>query len=766
MGTAGTIKTTIQVYDAMTPALRSMIRATNIMISSLERMQRSSAQSFDTRALKAARSEMVNAESSLKQIDEAIKRSANSQKQLNNNVRAGDSNMKGLVNSVRNLAAAYVGIRGVAAAGREADEYVSTSTRLELINDGLRTQAELQNQIFAAAHRSRAEYSSMAQTTAKLGLLAGDAFKNNSELIYFAETMQKAFKVSGASTSESANAMYQLTQAMASGRLQGDEYRSIIENAPMLAKSIENYMLAAGYEGTLKDWASESLLTADVIKASLFAAADDINAKFETLPNTFGGVFSQIKGIAVNAMGGAFTSINDALNEAVSGDFYAKVMEKFHGLSLGVMNIVSKIKQVAVLAGPAISQIASYFTPVIQQVFSVNGLFGALMNTVTRLVRNSGVQRFFAGIAKSAKAVVQGLEFVINTVGYMVEAFSGFLPIAGEALVMFTVIKIATAALTPVVTAAFTAVGALTGKYISMTAAAISAKAAQDALNASILANPYAMVAAAVATLITLYGQLASSIQEVNRLAGAAADITVGGYTKADRDMAGRMGITNSDAKMINDLVQDSNEQVEGLRNKIAENDKWLNDYNNGNLSAAKAAGLSGEIFHRTSGSDINLGALYQAEMGTNYLSGLKDEAKRRAAENEQMKENIKYIQIETASDAADMLHQGQEFKNRLNAIEDYQLDPGAFEIPVLDGIKKDTGKMADSMEVTEENLQYLRDIADRDTINRFTTAEIHVDMTNNNSITNTNDVDGIVTSLEIALEERLNAVAEGSYSF
>ena len=764
MGTAGTIKTTIQVYDAMTPALRSMIRATNIMISSLERMQRSSAQSFDTRALKAARSEMVNAESSLKQIDEAIKRSANSQKQLNNNVKAGDSGMKSLVNSVRNLAAAYVGIRGVAAAGREADEYVSTSTRLELINDGLRTQAELQNQIFAAAHRSRAEYSSMAQTTAKLGLLAGDAFKNNSELIYFAETMQKAFKVSGASTSESANAMYQLTQAMASGRLQGDEYRSIIENAPMLAKSIENYMLAAGYEGTLKDWASESLLTAEVVKASLFAAADDINAKYETLPNTFGGVFSQIKGIAVNAMGGAFTSMNDALNEAVSGDFYAKVMEKFHGLSLGVMNIVSKIKQFAVLAGPSISQIASYFTPVIQQVFSVNGLFGTLMNTVMRLVRNSGVQRFFAGIAKSAKAVVQGLEFVINTVGHMVEAFSGFLPIAGEALVMFTVIKIATAALTPVVTAAFTAVGALTGKYISMTAAAISAKAAQDALNASILANPYAMVAAAVATLITLYGQLASSIQEVNRLAGAAADITVGGYTKADRDMAGRMGITNSDAKMINDLIQDSNEQVEGLRNKIAANDKLINSYKSGTLTVVEAAKLAGNI--AGAGGGIDMGALYRAESGIDFRSGLDKQIQALEADNERMKENVTYILTTTASDAADMLHQGQEFKNRLNAIEDYQLDPGAFEIPVLDGIKNDTGKMANSMEITEENLQYLRDIADRDTINRFTTAEIHVDMTNNNSITNTNDVDGIVTSLEIALEERLNAVAEGSYSF
>lgn len=764
MGTAGTIKTTIQVYDAMTPALRSMIRATNIMISSFERMQRSSAQSFDTRALKAARAEMVNAESSLKQIDEAIKRSANSQKQLNNNVRAGDSGMKSLVNSVRNLAAAYVGIRGVAAVGREADEYVSTSTRLELINDGLRTQAELQNQIFAAAHRSRAEYSSMAQTTAKLGLLAGDAFRNNDELIYFAETMQKAFKVSGASTSESANAMYQLTQAMASGRLQGDEYRSIIENAPMLAKSIENYMLAAGYEGTLKDWASESLLTAEVVKASLFAAADDINAKFETLPNTFGGVFSQIKGIAVNAMGGAFTSMNDALNEAVSGDFYAKVMEKFHGLSLGVMNIVSKIKQVAVLAGPAISQIASYFTPVIQQVFSVNGLFGTLMNTVTRLARNSGVQRFFAGIAKSAKAVVQGLEFVINTVGYMVEAFSGFLPIAGEALVMFTVIKIATAALTPVVTAAFTAVGALTGKYISMTAAAISAKAAQDALNASILANPYAMVAAAVATLITLYGQLASSIQEVNRLAGAAADITVGGYTRADRDMAERLGITNSDAKMINDLVQDSNEQVEDLRNKIAANDKLIDSYKSGTLTAVEAAKLAGNI--AGAGGGIDMGALYRAELGIDFRSGLDKQIQALEAENERMKENVTYILTTTASDAADMLHQGQEFKNRLNAIEDYQLDPGAFEIPVLDGIKNDTGKISKSLEVSEENLQYLRDIADRDTINRFTTAEIHVDMTNNNSITNTNDVDGIVTSLEIALEERLNAVAEGSYSF
>lgn len=752
MGTAGTIKTTIQVYDAMTPALRSMIRATNIMISSFERMQRSSAQSFDTRALKAARAEMVNAESSLKQIDEAIKRSANSQKQLNNNVRAGDSGMKSLVNSVRNLAAAYVGIRGVAAVGREADEYVSTSTRLELINDGLRTQAELQNQIFAAAHRSRAEYSSMAQTTAKLGLLAGDAFRNNDELIYFAETMQKAFKVSGASTSESANAMYQLTQAMASGRLQGDEYRSIIENAPMLAKSIENYMLAAGYEGTLKDWASESLLTAEVVKASLFAAADDINAKYETLPNTFGGVFSQIKGIAVNAMGGAFTSMNDALNEAVSGDFYAKVMEKFHGLSLGVMNIVSKIKQVAVLAGPSISQIASYFTPVIQQVFSVNGLFGTLMNTVTRLARNRNIQRFFASLAEGAKSVARGIEFIIESVAGLAEIFGGALPIFGKVITFLTMFHIVNSVIAPAIMGVANAAIAATGAYTKFTAATVAADAANKSLNATLAATPWGAVAAAVSSLIVLVWQLYDGIKAVNEVSAIAAGtgaLTV--YSSDVREYAKKHDISLSAAQSVLDVMADSESMIAAERKKIDETKKAQEDLLESmrNYTPTDVDKRQEELFGR------------QGTITNQWLNENKDYNE----DLETSKNNIKDIQISTTKQVQDIVNSDRNSRLTLDSIQNHTptyTDYGG----IINGIKNDTGKMSKSLEVSEENLQYLRDIADRDTINRFTTAEIHVDMTNNNSITNTNDVDGIVTSLEIALEERLNAVAEGSYSF
>ncbi|SNX53041.1 tape measure protein [Thermoanaerobacterium sp. RBIITD] len=155
----------------------------------------------------------------------------------------------------------------------------------------LQTTAELQDKIFALAQRARTSYQATADVISKLGLLAGDAFKSNDEMIAFSELMQKAFTVSGASIQEQTAAMYQLTQAMAAGRLQGDEFRSIMENAPMLVQAIEDYMHnVMGVEGTLKDMSAEGLITADVIKNAMFSAADDIENKFKEMPMTFGQI--------------------------------------------------------------------------------------------------------------------------------------------------------------------------------------------------------------------------------------------------------------------------------------------------------------------------------------------------------------------------------------------------------------------------------------------------------------------------------------------
>lgn len=235
--------------------------------------------------------------------------------------------------------------RGVGKVMEYSDKLTLTKSRLNLMNDGLQTTEELQNKIFAAAQRSRGSYEDMAQSVAKLGLLAGDAFKNNDEMIAFSEMMNKSFKVSGAGPQEISSATYQLTQAMAAGKLQGDEFRSIMENAPMLADAIAKY--TGKSKGELKEMSSEGLITADIIKNALFTAADDINAKYEEMPKTFGDAMTNIKNTAAMELQPVADKISELLNS-----------ERFQSALNGILTGIKIFSQVAV---GAISVIAWIF---------------------------------------------------------------------------------------------------------------------------------------------------------------------------------------------------------------------------------------------------------------------------------------------------------------------------------------------------------------------------------------------------------------------
>lgn len=209
----------------------------------------------------------------------------------------------------------YIGAAGAAFSLSKlvglSDTLAGNKARLELIVDDGGSVDELNKKIYASAMRARASYTDTAATISKLGLLAGNAFNSNDEMIAFTELMNKNFTIGGASTQEQSSAMYQLTQAMASGRLQGDEYRSIIENAPLLAKAIEDYMRnVQGAEGAMKDWSSEGLLTADVIKAALFSTADEVETRFARIPMTWGQVWTMASNIAIRALNPLLSAIN------------------------------------------------------------------------------------------------------------------------------------------------------------------------------------------------------------------------------------------------------------------------------------------------------------------------------------------------------------------------------------------------------------------------------------------------------------------------
>lgn len=230
-----------------------------------------------------------------------------------NNVEEGFSKWQTNVIAINQaLQLAQTIAKGIGSALNYADDLTLTKARIDLINDGQRTTAELQQDIYQAAQRSRGSYDDMAKSVAKLGMLAGDAFKNNDEMIAFTELMNKSFTVSGASESEKSAAMYQLTQAMSSGMLQGDELRSIRENAPMFYQAIAEYTGKSTAE--LKEMGANGEITADIMKNALFAAGDDIEAKMEQMPKTFGNAMTNIKNSAAYYLQPVADRISEMLN--------------------------------------------------------------------------------------------------------------------------------------------------------------------------------------------------------------------------------------------------------------------------------------------------------------------------------------------------------------------------------------------------------------------------------------------------------------------
>jgi len=230
-------------------------------------------------------------------------------------------------NGLGKLVKTFISLAAVKKGIEIIDNFANTAARLNLINDGLQDQVELQDKIFAAAKRSRGAYTAMANAVAKMGLLAKDAFSSNDELIAFTELVQKSFKISGADPSEQAGAMRQLSQAMASGRLQGDELVSIMENAPMIYEAIAKYMGLS--KGELKKLSSEGAITANIIKNAIFDSAKDINKAFENMPMTFGDIWNKIKNGALQAFSPVIERINKLINTEKFQQFVTKLISGF-----------------------------------------------------------------------------------------------------------------------------------------------------------------------------------------------------------------------------------------------------------------------------------------------------------------------------------------------------------------------------------------------------------------------------------------------------
>ena len=250
--------------------------------------------------------------------------------------------------TLKNLVRGVVGLATLKKAMGAVDAYTNSGARLNMITSTSEESATLKSDIFAAARRSRGGYNEMAGAVAKLRMLAGDSFGSNQEAVGFAELLTKSLKVSGAGKAEQDSAFLQLTQAMAAGRLQGDEFRSVMENAPMVADAIAQYMGKS--KGELKELSSQGLITADIIKNAMFQAAGDIEGKFNTMPKTFGDVGTMMVNSFLETFGSGFEKVNGMLNSSSFG----QILDGWNaGLSF-VSGGFNKLVNAIVAGGPIV----------------------------------------------------------------------------------------------------------------------------------------------------------------------------------------------------------------------------------------------------------------------------------------------------------------------------------------------------------------------------------------------------------------------------
>ena len=397
--------------------------------------------------------------------------------------------------AVTGVGLAATAVKDVAtAAAQTADQLTSVRSRINLINDGTQTTAEIMDKVFDAAQRSRGSYVDMADSVAKLNMLAKDAFSSNDEAIMFVEQLNKQFKISGASIEESSAAMYQLTQAMAAGKLQGDEFHSIMENAPMLAQSIAQEMGLT--VGQLKDMSSQGLITADIIKEALFNSAEETNAKFAEIPMTFAEVGQSIQ----NEMLLAFQPVLEQLSAIPqNGDFQAFVL----GVGVAIRAMAATASASISIIGAAFNGLKAIITVISQTIRSFTSLFITTMPRVSAAVL-AVVVAFTTYRAAMALCGTQTAALTVKTVALKTAQLASTVATKAYGVAM-TAVRVAIQGTILTVGALTMGTAALKSLFLALRSSTLTAATAQRVLNLVMRANPIGILISVIMTLVTVF---------------------------------------------------------------------------------------------------------------------------------------------------------------------------------------------------------------------------------------------------------------------
>ena len=629
-----TIRSQMVLNDGMTSVLRKISGALTTTLDAFEQMQRASGQSINSAQFAAARSQLVGANTELDKLAD--------------NFQKAGSKADGLMGKISGIAAGIASIATVQKLVTLSDDVTSAQARLNLLVTDGGSVDELEAKIMASANRSRSAYLDTASAVAKLGLNAGNAFDHDmDQVIAFMEQVNKQFVIGGATAQEQSNAMVQLTQAMAAGALRGEELNSILDSAPGIARAIEQYMGVA--EGSIKEYAAEGKVTAQVVKNALFSVADETNAKFESMPMTWAQVWTMMSNIALQALEPVLTFIN----------WLANNIEIIGPLVLGVAAALA-VYLIATKGVAAATKVWTAVQTAFNAVMALNPVFLIIMGIILLI------------------ALIYAVVAAVNRVTGASTSATGI--ICGAVLVLAAIIG-------------NTVIGLLNAIIQFIWSIFVEPFLGIIEWILNVCNGGFNSFGDAVANLI---GNIISWFLSLGKVVTKIIDAIFGtdwtGGLNALQDKVLAWG------KNENSITLDR--EAPTIDHRFEYGDAWSKGYDFG------------------AGVEDKIGGMFNMGDGSGF----------------------------------DMSSMG---------------DGSGFDMSSMMGdvgsIAGDTGSIADSLSVTDEELEYLRDIAERDAINRFTTAEVKIDMTGmTNKIDGSADIDGIITELTDGFTEALVTAAEG----
>lgn len=643
-----------------------------------------------------------------------IRDNVDEQGRFNQEISAGTQQANELTNTIKRAVAAYISIQSVGKALNISDELVQTTSRLNMMNDGVQTTAELVNMVYAAAQDARGSFGQMADVVARFGNNAKDAFSSSEEVVAFADLIQKQMTIAGASTQEAANAELQLSQALGSGVLRGDELNSIFEQAPNLIQNIADYLDVP--IGKIREMAADGELSADVVKAAIFSAADDINSKFNEMPMTWGQIWQSMQNTALIAFQPVLQRLNDLANSEAFQTFIQGAIEAMATLA----NILLNVFDLAVSIGTFIGDNWSIIAPIVYGIVAALTAYIAISAIVAAI---NGVMAMAEGVKAAAQMMATGATFAET--------------------------------------------------------------AAQQGLNAALMACPLTWIIMLILALIVVIFAVCNAIAKMTGIANSGFGVITGGVNVVIQ-LFKNLGLTvaNIALGIGNAIAALASNMMTAFHNAICSVQSWF--YNLLSTALSVIEGICSA-----------LNKLPFVEFDYSGISSAADDYAAKASEAAGNKEDYQSISdafnegfttFDAFQDdwASDAFNAGAAWGDGIaDKVSNFSLSDvfGQTDIPnvgdytsgfndaiansgvgdSIGNIDDNTGKIKDSLDVTEEDLKYLRDIAEQEAINRFTTAEINVDMSGmQNTVNSGDDIDGFMTKLTDSVNEAVDNMTEG----